>query len=287
MNLNAEVRYVAIGDSLTEGLGDESVKERQGPGGWADRLAALISQESLDFGYANLALRGCNTRKIELQANRALELAPSLVTIMTGANDLMNLHSRIEDLEARITAIAARFCSLGAQVVLVTLIDPNHVSLAKVMRKRAKLMSQLINRVGAKLSLSVVDLNNFDEFSDVRYWSQDLAHFSAIGHKFIANQVANKLGLKHRYEMPSIEEIKHPVETLAQKLNWVFSEALPFISRRLQGKTAGDSLQSKHQELQSPHYLPEHWLTEIKKVPLTRMQEELIVSEMGLEPTPA
>lgn len=287
MDLNAEVRYVAIGDSLTEGLGDESVKEQQGPGGWADRLAALISREAEGFRYANLALRGCNTRKIELQANSAAELAPNFVTVMAGANDLMNLHSRVEEIENRLTKIASDLISVGAQVVLVNLIDPNHVALARVMRSRAKLMSQLINRVGAKFSLNVVDLNTCNEFRDVRYWSQDLAHFSAIGHKFIANRVAEKIGLSHRYEMPTVEDLEHPLETLSQKFNWLVSEAVPFISRRIQGKTSGDSMSSKHQTLLGPEELPSHWFFEIKKVPPAQVQEELIVSEMGLEPTPA
>src|SRR4051795_11555154 len=49
-------RYVALGDSQTEGLNDPD--GRSGFRGWADRLAVLLLATSPHLQYANLAVRG-------------------------------------------------------------------------------------------------------------------------------------------------------------------------------------------------------------------------------------
>ena len=57
-------RYVAIGDSSTEGMGDPD--GTGGFRGWADRLAEhLAAAHGEGFEYANLAIRGKTTEQIE------------------------------------------------------------------------------------------------------------------------------------------------------------------------------------------------------------------------------
>ena len=55
-------RYVAIGDSFTEGMSDVDPHLEGRYIGWADRLAAhlatLAGEAGHDFAYANLAVRG-------------------------------------------------------------------------------------------------------------------------------------------------------------------------------------------------------------------------------------
>src|SRR5665647_1028858 len=55
-------RFVAIGDSFTEGLFDPKPDQTNAYVGWADRLAGHLarcaSEDDRSFGYANLAVRG-------------------------------------------------------------------------------------------------------------------------------------------------------------------------------------------------------------------------------------
>jgi lysophospholipase L1-like esterase len=51
-------RYVAIGDSFTEGVGDPDPTRPNGLRGWADRVAEVLAAGDPGFGYANLAIRG-------------------------------------------------------------------------------------------------------------------------------------------------------------------------------------------------------------------------------------
>jgi lysophospholipase L1-like esterase len=50
-------RYVALGDSFTEGVGDHDPRLPNGVRGWADRVAEVLATKQPDFTYANLAVR--------------------------------------------------------------------------------------------------------------------------------------------------------------------------------------------------------------------------------------
>ncbi|MSZ77615.1 MAG: SGNH/GDSL hydrolase family protein, partial [Actinobacteria bacterium] len=84
------LRYVALGDSFTEGVGDPDDARPNGLRGWADRVAEVLGAQDPGFGYANLAIRG---RKLDAildeQVDAALALRPDLVTIYAGANDIL------------------------------------------------------------------------------------------------------------------------------------------------------------------------------------------------------
>ena len=78
-------RYVAIGDSLTEGLGDDPWPGDV-PRGWADRVAQhLTDQAGHPVHYANLAVRGQKAAQVRAtQLPAALAAGPDLVTVTAG-----------------------------------------------------------------------------------------------------------------------------------------------------------------------------------------------------------
>jgi lysophospholipase L1-like esterase len=81
-------RYVALGDSTAEGLDDPD--GRGGYRGWADRLAERIAAGQGRLLYANLAVRGRNTRRVlEEQLGLALAMRPDLALVVAGTNDLL------------------------------------------------------------------------------------------------------------------------------------------------------------------------------------------------------
>ena len=83
-------RYVALGDSFTEGVGDPDAGRPNGLRGWADRVAEVLAPRTDDFGYANLAIRGRTLRPIiASSSSRRSRSQPDLVTIYAGGNDLI------------------------------------------------------------------------------------------------------------------------------------------------------------------------------------------------------
>ena len=97
-------RYVAVGDSFTEGMSDADPRVPDRFVGWADRLAAHLAAvvAGEDFGYANLAVRGRLLADIAgRQVDDALALGPDLVSIVGGGNDILRPKADIDALAGR------------------------------------------------------------------------------------------------------------------------------------------------------------------------------------------
>jgi len=245
--------YVAMGDSLTEGLGDTDFDRDRDGKGWADRLAGLLACEAANaqqpFDYANLALRGSDSLAIlTAQLEMALELKPDLVTIMTGANDLVRVKTRRPVIEHMLRGALTRLYNEGTHVVLVNTVRPTHIKIARPMVQRAVLMSEIIADVAAEFGTPIVDVNSLDEFDRLDFWSGDLAHFSHRGHVLITNKVAERLGLELR-DGTDVDPGRSRM-TAAEFGKWIAADVLPFWGRRLRGVTAGTWLEPKHSRMQ-------------------------------------
>jgi lysophospholipase L1-like esterase len=138
-------RYVAIGDSFTEGMADVDPAHSNAYVGWADRLAAHLSgitglagETRPVFGYANLAVRGRLLADITgRQVDEALALAPDLVSIVGGGNDILRPRADVDALAARLEDSVAKLRASGAGVLLATPTDPRDAPLIKASRGRA------------------------------------------------------------------------------------------------------------------------------------------------------
>src|SRR5579875_2532740 len=81
-------KFVALGDSFTEGLEDPD--PRGGYRGWADRFAEMLAITHPGLRYANLAVRGKMLGEVVTdQLPVALTMAPALVSVAAGGNDLL------------------------------------------------------------------------------------------------------------------------------------------------------------------------------------------------------
>ena len=98
-------RFVAIGDSFTEGVGEWDDRYPNGVRGWADRVAKQLSKRDRAWEYANLAVRSrVLDDVVATQLDRALDLQPTLVSFFAGGNDILRLRSDMDDLMARYEA---------------------------------------------------------------------------------------------------------------------------------------------------------------------------------------
>jgi lysophospholipase L1-like esterase len=116
-------RYVAVGDSLSEGLGDPLPGGRLR--GWAVLFAEHLRRVASELQFTNLAVRGYRAiEAIRHELNAALALRPDLVTVFIGGNDvLLNVRldkGRFADELERLVAPLAR---PGVTTVMSTLPD--------------------------------------------------------------------------------------------------------------------------------------------------------------------
>lgn len=247
------LRYVAIGDSFTEGVGDPDDGRPNGWRGWADRFAeALAVDAGLDFGYANLAIRGRKLPAIiDEQLQPALALKPDLVTIHGGGNDVLRPRVDLDALATRYDDAVRRLAASGAKVVMFTLADPGQDSALSIVRGRMAIFNEWVREIAEAHDATVVDMWRMRGWKVAEIMDEDRLHLNAIGHQAIAIAVLEALGLPHQLEQLPIAEA--PTLSSAQQrradLAWARTHLAPWVQRRVTGKSSGDNVSPKRPEL--------------------------------------
>jgi lysophospholipase L1-like esterase len=249
-------RYVAIGDSFTEGVGDPDPTRPNGVRGWADRVAEVLGRQTTSsgagFGYANLAIRGRKLGPIlDEQLEPALALAPDLVTVYAGANDIMRPKVDVDALVERYDVALGRLAGTGAQLVVFTAFDPGGSAIYRPLRGRFALYNELVRAAVARHGATLVDYWNLRDYRDWRYWDADRMHMGPAGHQRMAIEVLDTLGVPHDLAaLPLADEVaRSRAEQRRENLTWVREMAVPWVHRRLTGRSSGDGLDPKRPTL--------------------------------------
>lgn len=242
-------RYVALGDSLTEGLCDTSRMPAGQFRGWADRLAQLLAHEGSGhepFRYANLAVRSRRMRDLTAeQLPTAVALRPDLVSILLGANDLVGRRADVRALAAELESAVRVLRSTGADVLLVTPFLPRRRAALLFARRFARFASELRRIADATGSL-LLDLEALPAIGDLDLWAEDKVHLRSRGHRFLAYRAADVLGVPDAEALGGLDAALHADDDPAAPGSWLSRDALPWVWRRLRGRTAGDGVTAKH-----------------------------------------
>jgi lysophospholipase L1-like esterase len=241
-------RFVALGDSFSEGVGDADPARPNGLRGWADRVAEVLATRSTDFGYANLAIRGRKLGQIlDEQLEPALALQPDLVTIYAGANDILRPAVDIDAVVERYDAAVGRLAATGARVVVWTAFDPGGSKVFGAVRGRFAVYNELVREMADRRGLTVVDFWRLRDYRDWRHWDADRMHMSPIGHQRMAIEVLDVLGVPHELEPLPAPDVPPPGFRANARANadWVREHAVPWVHRRLTGRSSGDDVEPK------------------------------------------
>jgi lysophospholipase L1-like esterase len=236
-------RYVALGDSFTEGVGDPDTTRPNGVRGWADRVAAQLAGD--DFAYANLAIRGRKLLPIVAeQIEPAIEMAPDLVSIYAGANDVLRPRVDVDRLVEAYDAAIARLTAAGAHVVMFTAYDPGGAPVFGALRGRFAIYNELVREVADRHDATLVDFWRLRDYRDDRLWDVDRMHMSSAGHQRMAIAVLDALGVEHDLQPLALEErpVLSAADRRAANLDWARTHAGPWVKRRLTGTSSGDGL---------------------------------------------
>jgi lysophospholipase L1-like esterase len=230
-------RYVAIGDSFTEGVGDPEERSPGGLRGWADRVAEELSAGREDFSYANLAVRGLLLQEIlDRQTEPALALKPDLITLSAGGNDMVFHNSNPDKLAARLDAGVERLSTTGATIVLFTGPDWWRTPVLSRNRARMAIFNENIRAIAYRHHCIVADLWALRELRDRQMWDPDRLHFSPLGHHTIAMMVLNTLSVPHTLQPLEPRELpeKSWRQAGAGDLVWARNYFVPWILQWLQ-----------------------------------------------------
>src|SRR6516165_10230599 len=142
--------FAALGDSFTEGVGDPGA-DVDSCRGWADRFAEELARHSQGLRYANLAIRGKLVREVLAeQVPAAVSMAPDLVSLAAGGNDLLRPRSDPDLLAETLEAAVAKLAGAGSTVMIFTGFDPKAFPVIRLIRGRAAVLSMHIREIAAR-----------------------------------------------------------------------------------------------------------------------------------------
>jgi lysophospholipase L1-like esterase len=189
-------RYVTIGDSLTEGLGDPVEGYPNMP--WAEAIAQAFEWLHPDFEFLNLGKRYLTARQVrETQLEPALDFEPDLAVVLAGGNDLGDPFDP-EGIERELDTMAAALTDTGATVV--TLSMPNVVRngrypkpMAEVLGPRLAVHREISVRIAERYDTVFFDVFNHPMADDPSVVSDDLLHPNMRGQAILADAVLQGL----------------------------------------------------------------------------------------------
>lgn len=246
--------FVALGDSFTEGVGDPYPDGTYR--GWADRFASHLAGSAPGLRYANLAIRGKVLSQVaDEQVPVAVRLAPDLVSIAAGGNDLLRPKSDPDALAATFEDAVASLRAAGSQVMLFTGFDPGGFPLIRLIRGKTAAFNAQLRQVARKHGCLQVDLWSMRVLADPREWCEDRLHLASDGHRRVALHACEVAGLPvaddWREELPAAE-VAAPrwISARRQDVQWVRTYAAPWLRRRMRGVSSGDGMAPKRPDLQ-------------------------------------
>ncbi|ALQ68079.1 lipase [Bacillus thuringiensis] len=183
-------RFVAIGDSFTEGIGDEV--EGIALKSWVDHFVQLCVN---DIEYANFAKRGLVTQEIRSQQlEKALTFNPDLVSLIAGANDVLkgrwNHNAYKNDMEFMINTLS----KTGADIMIANLPDftvrlPFASEKKQIIKEQLLEANDVIRSLSREYKLHHVDFWSHPLVNDNTLWSKDLIHPNSKGYVKVAELI--------------------------------------------------------------------------------------------------
>jgi lysophospholipase L1-like esterase len=275
--------FAALGDSFTEGIGDPY--PGGGDRGWADRFAGWLAADLApgpELQYANLAVRG-NTlgEVVSEQLPAALAMAPGLVSLAAGGNDLLRRKADPDALGQVLDDAVGQLARAGIPVLLFAGFDPGTFPVIRLIRGRAAVLNAHIRVTAKRYDCHLADLWQMRVLRDPRAWSPDRLHMGPEGHRRVALRACEVIGVSATgdWREPFSPEPATALSTSAaatsavaasalatsaltaraghvltarrQDARWAREHAAPWLSRRLRGVSSGDGATPKR-----PHLRP-------------------------------
>ncbi|MFE9624350.1 SGNH/GDSL hydrolase family protein [Streptomyces sp. NPDC006527] len=184
------VRFVALGDSLTEGVGDPV---GDGWRGWAALLAGGLSGrpgERVEF--TNLAVSGAQTGDVlERQLPAGLGLRPDIASVVVGVNDTLRCTFDIHAVAARLDTVYGSFAEQGAVLLTACLPDPGGMlglpaALARPLARRQRAINTVVHALSDRYGAIHLHASEGAWLTDRAMWSVDRLHPGERGHRQLA-----------------------------------------------------------------------------------------------------
>ena len=225
-------RFVALGDSITVGIGDPM------PGGSWRGWAVLLAEAFDAVEFHNLAELGAQTRHVAShQLPRALALRPTVAAVVVGVNDTLRNTFDAGAIGRSLEHTVGSLRVAGIHVLTCRLPDPARMfglprALARPLSRRIRAVNAVADRVAARHGTVHFDAANHPEVYDRRNWSIDRLHPSEWGHRLIAATYADRLARAGLAIRPVGREPTNPQPTRRAQAHWMATKGTKWMLDR-------------------------------------------------------
>lgn len=237
-------RYVAMGDSQTEGLWDGD--DVAGLAGFADRLAVLLDTHRPGLQYANLAVRGKQIRHaLDEQLPLAVQMGADVITVCIGMNDVTRPGPGFDDALALLDDLYVRLARSQATVVTTTFPDLARIlPIGRVLTNRVLRINARIRSAADRHGFRLVDLYHAPSMTQPDTWSVDRVHGSPKGHMLFAAAAAEALGLPgSSHDWARAEPGAAPPSLRSRmysQAQWTRNMLMPWLWQHLRGQSSAE-----------------------------------------------
>lgn len=246
-------RFITFGDSMTEGMCDDMVDGQYR--GWADRVADVLAQNNPGFSYFNLAIRGKLLHQVITDqipiGKHYIEGPQTLVSFNAGANDVLRPNYKPAKAMAEYRAAVAELAQTGATLLLFTAIESVDSSgkAADLWRERFSEFNNNVRAVASEYGAILAEAKRAPFLADKRFLHTDRLHLNAEGHRRFAQGVQEVLDLPYDKSWNVPLPPPPPKSAIVAKIEntkWIITFVIPWIWRRVRGKSSGDGRSAKH-----------------------------------------
>lgn len=241
-------RFAALGDSFTEGVGDELPDGYVR--GWADLFAEGIARSTgAPVDYANFAIRGRLLGPIiDEQLEPAIALRPTLVSFAGGGNDMLRPNVDVATLVKQTERTLHAFLDIGAEPFMLSSGNfTQWVPLGERIQERGDEFVAAARALAEKLGIPYVNNWADPELAKRQYWAEDRLHLGPGGHRRVAANALAELGFTvpegWRLELGDVDG-----PSKLENAKFAVQHVAPWIKRRLTGKSSGDGRSAKYPE---------------------------------------
>ncbi|MFG2738075.1 SGNH/GDSL hydrolase family protein [Streptomyces harbinensis] len=246
--------FVALGDSFTEGMSDTLPDGSYR--GWADLLAGRLAERVPEFRYANLAVRGKLIGQITGdQVPAAAAMGADLVSLVGGLNDVLRPRCDLPRVCALLEEAVERLAPACGTLVLMRSPGRTGPVLERYRGRMEELYAHIDALAARHPGVVVVDLYASAALSDQRMWADDRLHLTAEGHRRVAEAVWQRLGYAPAFDWDAPLPPAAPVRfarRIGADVRFAREHLLPWIGRRLTGRSSGDGRAPKRPKLSPP-----------------------------------
>jgi lysophospholipase L1-like esterase len=232
--------YVALGDSVSAGVGDGLAlagTPRHGPQrGWARVLGTALdaARPTCTHVLAHQGARAADVRRHQVPV--ALALRPGLATVLVGGNDLLRGDFDVRSLQRDVLDSVVALQAAGALTLVVALHDPSRVlrlphPVARVVRRRAAAVNATLREVARQTSCLLVEPHREPSCYRRDSWHVDRLHPSSRGHTLLARTVAERLR-QEGWQVGEVPDDDAPVPTRGETVCWLVRYGTPWLARR-------------------------------------------------------